>query len=117
MTAEWYCKKTWLHAQGRTQVTGSQFFPPLPAATRGKISKEGLLDPHHVMTAITSAHHLPLYLHMDILVHCPTCWDNTTCPDKPALQVVHVDYSICFDRGQRLRVPERVPFRISALTA
>ncbi len=27
-------------------------------------------------------------------------------------QVVHVDYSICFDRGQRLRVPERVPFRI-----
>lgn len=28
-------------------------------------------------------------------------------------QVVHVDYSICFDRGQRLRVPERVPFRFS----
>ncbi|CAK0856421.1 unnamed protein product [Prorocentrum cordatum] len=28
-------------------------------------------------------------------------------------EVVHVDYSICFDRGQRLRVPERVPFRLT----
>ncbi|CAE7243422.1 smg1 [Symbiodinium natans] len=28
-------------------------------------------------------------------------------------EVVHVDYSICFDRGARLRVPERVPFRLS----
>ena len=24
-----------------------------------------------------------------------------------------MDYSICFDRGQRLRVPERVPFRLT----
>ncbi|CAE7239308.1 smg1, partial [Symbiodinium sp. CCMP2456] len=28
-------------------------------------------------------------------------------------EVIHVDYSICFDRGARLRVPERVPFRLS----
>lgn len=28
-------------------------------------------------------------------------------------EVVHVDYSICFDKGTRLRVPERVPFRLT----
>lgn len=29
------------------------------------------------------------------------------------LQVVHVDYNVCFEKGQSLRVPERVPFRMT----
>ena len=29
------------------------------------------------------------------------------------LQVVHVDYNVCFEKGKSLRVPERVPFRMT----
>jgi hypothetical protein len=28
-------------------------------------------------------------------------------------EVVHIDYNVCFDRGLRLRIPERVPFRLT----
>lgn len=28
-------------------------------------------------------------------------------------QVAHIDYNICFERGHNLRVPERVPFRLT----
>eukprot|EP00731_Ephydatia_muelleri_P029201 Em0020g845a len=28
-------------------------------------------------------------------------------------QVVHVDYNVCFEKGRSLRVPERVPFRLT----
>ena len=28
-------------------------------------------------------------------------------------QVVHIDYNVCFEKGKSLRVPERVPFRLT----
>jgi PI-3-kinase-related kinase SMG-1 len=28
-------------------------------------------------------------------------------------EVAHIDYNICFEKGQNLRVPERVPFRLT----
>lgn len=28
-------------------------------------------------------------------------------------QVVHIDYNVCFEKGKNLRVPERVPFRMT----
>ena len=30
------------------------------------------------------------------------------------LQVVHIDYNVCFEKGKGLRVPEKVPFRLTA---
>lgn len=27
--------------------------------------------------------------------------------------IVHIDYNVCFDKGQRLKVPEIVPFRLT----
>jgi len=30
------------------------------------------------------------------------------------LQIVHIDYNVCFDKGKSLRVPERVPFRLTS---
>lgn len=30
-------------------------------------------------------------------------------------EVVHIDYNISFEKGQRLRVPERVPFRLTKI--
>ena len=33
--------------------------------------------------------------------------------DKQTGQVVHIDYNIVFDKGQQLRVPEIVPFRLT----
>ncbi len=29
-------------------------------------------------------------------------------------QIVHIDYNICFEKGKHLRVPETVPFRMTA---
>ena len=29
------------------------------------------------------------------------------------LQVVHIDYNVCFEKGRNLRVPEKVPFRMT----
>ena len=29
------------------------------------------------------------------------------------LQVVHIDYNVCFEKGLQLRVPEKVPFRLT----
>ena len=29
------------------------------------------------------------------------------------MQVVHIDYNVCFEKGKSLRVPERVPFRMT----
>ena len=29
------------------------------------------------------------------------------------LQVVHIDYNVCFEKGKGLRVPEKVPFRMT----
>ncbi|VEL20549.1 unnamed protein product, partial [Protopolystoma xenopodis] len=28
-------------------------------------------------------------------------------------QLIHIDYNVCFDKGRSLRVPERVPFRLT----
>lgn len=28
-------------------------------------------------------------------------------------EVVHIDYNVCFEKGKTLRVPERVPFRMT----
>lgn len=28
-------------------------------------------------------------------------------------QVVHIDYNVCFEKGKNLRVPERVPYRMT----
>ena len=28
-------------------------------------------------------------------------------------EVVHIDYNVCFDKGRNLRVPEKVPFRLT----
>lgn len=28
--------------------------------------------------------------------------------------MVHIDYNVCFDKGKSLRVPERVPFRLTS---
>lgn len=28
-------------------------------------------------------------------------------------QVVHIDYNVCFEKGKTLRVPEKVPFRLT----
>lgn len=30
-------------------------------------------------------------------------------------ELVHIDYNICFEKGQQLRVPETVPFRMTHL--
>ena len=35
--------------------------------------------------------------------------------DKACGQIVHIDYSVCFDKGLGLRVPEVVPFRMTAV--
>ena len=29
------------------------------------------------------------------------------------VQVVHIDYNVCFEKGRNLRVPEKVPFRMT----
>ena len=29
------------------------------------------------------------------------------------MQVVHIDYNVCFEKGRGLRVPEKVPFRMT----
>ena len=29
-------------------------------------------------------------------------------------EVVHIDYNVCFEKGRQLRVPENVPFRLTA---
>ena len=28
-------------------------------------------------------------------------------------QVVHIDHNVCFEKGRHLRVPEKVPFRMT----
>lgn len=28
-------------------------------------------------------------------------------------EIVHIDYNVCFDKGRRFRIPERVPFRLT----
>jgi phosphatidylinositol kinase/protein kinase (PI-3 family) len=33
--------------------------------------------------------------------------------DFEQAQVIHIDYNVCFDKGRRLRVPEKVPFRLT----
>lgn len=34
--------------------------------------------------------------------------------DTRSGDVVHIDYNVIFDKGRRLRVPEIVPFRLTA---
>ena len=29
-------------------------------------------------------------------------------------EVVHIDYNVCFEKGKKLRIPEKVPFRMTA---
>ena len=33
--------------------------------------------------------------------------------DHESGEIVHIDYNICFEKGAQLRVPERVPFRLT----
>ncbi len=28
-------------------------------------------------------------------------------------EVVHIDYNVCFEKGLKLKIPERVPFRLT----
>lgn len=35
--------------------------------------------------------------------------------DRETGEVVHIDYSVCFDKGAALRVPEVVPFRLTQM--
>lgn len=35
--------------------------------------------------------------------------------DQASGEVVHIDYSVCFDKGAALRVPEVVPFRLTQM--
>ena len=30
-----------------------------------------------------------------------------------SFQIVHIDYNVCFEKGKNLRVPEKVPFRMT----
>lgn len=30
-------------------------------------------------------------------------------------ELVHIDYNVCFDKGRQLRVPERVPYRLTPI--
>lgn len=32
-------------------------------------------------------------------------------------ELLHIDYNVCFDKGRQLRVPERVPFRLTQVAA
>lgn len=37
-----------------------------------------------------------------------------TTPDTCSpFQIIHIDYNVCFEKGMHLRVPERVPFRMT----
>lgn len=29
------------------------------------------------------------------------------------VQIIHIDYNICFEKGKKLRVPEKVPYRLT----
>lgn len=29
-------------------------------------------------------------------------------------EILHIDYNVCFEKGKTLRVPEKVPFRMTA---
>lgn len=31
----------------------------------------------------------------------------------PCSQIIHIDYNICFEKGKKLRVPEKVPYRLT----
>ncbi|KAI9362481.1 hypothetical protein DFJ73DRAFT_576621, partial [Zopfochytrium polystomum] len=33
--------------------------------------------------------------------------------DSSTAEVVHIDYNVCFDKGEKLRIPETVPFRLT----
>ena len=33
--------------------------------------------------------------------------------DRFILQIIHIDYNICFEKGRKLRVPEKVPYRLT----
>ncbi|CAF3430378.1 unnamed protein product [Rotaria socialis] len=33
--------------------------------------------------------------------------------DLKSGQIIHIDYNICFEKGKRLRVPEKVPYRLT----
>ena len=43
--------------------------------------------------------------------------DTNTCllsiQENHFFQVVHIDYNVCFEKGKGLRVPEKVPFRMT----
>ncbi|CAF4610847.1 unnamed protein product, partial [Rotaria socialis] len=33
--------------------------------------------------------------------------------DLKSGQIIHIDYNICFEKGKKLRVPEKVPYRLT----
>ncbi|CAJ0965781.1 unnamed protein product [Ranitomeya imitator] len=39
-------------------------------------------------------------------------WTNVLI-DMTSGEVVHIDYNVCFEKGKSLRVPEKVPFRMT----
>ena len=51
---------------------------------------------------------IPLYQNDEILAKC-IFYYFFFC----FLQVVHIDYNVCFEKGKALRVAEKVPFRMT----
>lgn len=48
------------------------------------------------------------YAHLSLLLCC--VW-----PCRHSCEVVHIDFSVCFDKGASLAVPEVVPFRLTQM--
>lgn len=36
-------------------------------------------------------------------------------PNRDSCELVHIDFSVCFDKGAGLAVPEVVPFRLTQM--
>ena len=52
---------------------------------------------------------IPLYQNNIIVAQCILYLFYFFC----FLQVVHIDYNVCFEKGKALRVAEKVPFRMT----
>ena len=44
---------------------------------------------------------------------CGLIRNGNRCSLLSLFQVVHIDYNVCFEKGKGLRVPEKVPFRMT----
>lgn len=48
---------------------------------------------------------------------CPACpaLPAVATFDRESCELVHIDFSVCFDKGSTLSVPEVVPFRLTQM--